>query len=295
MDLTPAAFDELRRAIHRLCGIVLTADKEYLVRHRLEPVVRRCGCRSFDEFCAKLAGGEASLLQEAIIEAITTQETAFFRDRHPFEALRQQILPDLLRSRRAGPAAPPRPIRIWCAAAATGQEPYSLAILLHESSGAGAPGGLRPEDFAIMATDISAQALATATAAAYERRQVERGLTGAQIHKYFEHHGHRWVVRPALRKLVEFRRVNLVQPFSGLGVFDVILCRNVLIYFDESTRRRICDQFFTMLTEGGWLLLGSAENLYGITDRFTSVRFGDTLVYRKGPAPAAFSPPASRL
>ena len=145
----------------------------------------------------------------------------------------------------------------------------------------------KPEDFSIMATDVSATALATATAGAYEPGQVRRGLTAGQIHKYFEHRDDRWVVRPALRKLIEFRRVNLVQPFSRLGGFDVILCRNVLIYFDDATRRTICDQFFAMLTDGGWLLLGSAENLYGISDRFTSVRFGDTLVYRKPLRPSA--------
>jgi chemotaxis protein methyltransferase CheR len=286
MELTRAAFDDLRRVIHRLCGIVLTEDKEYLVRHRLEPVVRRCGCQSYDEFQRKLSGGEALLLQDAVVEAITTQETAFFRDRHPFDALRQPILPDLVRARRAA-GATSRPIRLWCAAAATGQEAYSLAILIHEVASVSPAGGPRPEDFSILATDVSAQALATATTAAYERRQVDRGLTAVQMHKYFEHCGDRWVARPALRKLVEFRRVNLIQSFTGLGLFDVILCRNVLIYFDDATRRKICDQFFAMLTDGGWLLLGSAENLYGIHDRFTSIRFGDTLVYRKPPrAPA---------
>ncbi len=290
MELTPAAFDDLRRSIHRLCGIVLSEDKEYLIRHRLEPVVRQSGCRSFDEFRGRLAGDGGSQLQEAIIEAITTQETAFFRDRHPFDALRQQILPELVRSRRAAGGTPRRAIRIWCAAAATGQEPYSLAILLHELAAASPPGGPRPEDFAIVATDVSAQALAAATAAAYEQRQVDRGLTASQIHKYFEHCGDRWVARPALRKLVEFRRLNLIQPFSGLGTFEVILCRNVLIYFDDATRRKICDQFFAMLTDGGWLLLGSAENLYGISDRFVSVRFGDTLVYRKPPLSRSPSP-----
>jgi len=160
MELTRAAFDDLRRSIHRLCGIVLTEDKEYLVRHRLEPVVRQCGCRSFDELRVKLSGGEAIRLQEAIIEAITTQETAFFRDRHPFDALRQQILPELARSQRVTAGAARRPVRIWCAAAATGQEPYSLAILIHELAGAWQPSGPRPEDFSIVATDISAKALA---------------------------------------------------------------------------------------------------------------------------------------
>lgn len=276
MELTRAAFDDLRRSIHRLCGIVLAEDKEYLVRHRLEPVVLSCGCRSFAEFCEKLAGSDALFWQAAIIEAITTQETSFFRDRHPFDALRQQILPELLRTRRATAGTHRRPIRLWCAAAATGQEPYSLAILLQEIAG-----GCRPEDFSILATDVSAKALAVARAATYEQRQVDRGLTTAQIDRYFERCGDTWVARPALRRLIEFRRLNLIQPLRGLGAFDVILCRNVLIYFDEATRRLICDQLFAMLTDGGWLLLGSAENLYGINNKFVSVRLGETLVYRK--------------
>jgi chemotaxis protein methyltransferase CheR len=283
MELTQAAFDDLRRAIHRLCGIVLTDDKEYLIRHRLEPVVRRCGCRSFDEFRAKLMGGEAARLQEAIIEAITTRETAFFRDGHPFDSLHQQILPDLVRNRRNEANLTRRPIRIWCAGAATGQEPYSLAISIHELASTSRSDGLKPEDFAILATDVSAEALTAAKTGAYQRQQIERGLTANQIHKYFEHCGDRWVVRPMLRKLVEFRRVNLILPFSSLGVFEVILCRNVLIYFDEATRRKICDQFHAMLADGGWLLLGSAENLYGVSEQFTSVRFADTLLYRKPP------------
>jgi chemotaxis protein methyltransferase CheR len=283
MELTQAAFDDLRRSIHRLCGIVLNDDKEYLIRHRLEPVARRCGCRDFDEFRAKLAGSEVARLQEAIIEAITTQETAFFRDRHPFDALRQQILPELVRNRNSLAPTTRRPIRIWCAGAATGQEAYSLAILIHELAAGARFGGPQPENFSILATDISAEALAVAKAGVYQARQIQRGLTASQIHKYFEHCGDHWVARPMLRKLVEFRRVNLIQPFSSLGVFDVILCRNVLIYFDEATRRTICSQFQAMLAEKGWLLLGSAENLYGVSDQFTSVRFGATLVYRKLP------------
>jgi chemotaxis protein methyltransferase CheR len=281
MELTQAAFDDLRRSIHRLCGIVLTDDKKYLILHRLEPVVRRCGCRSFDEFRARLAGSEAARLQEAVIEAITTRETAFFRDRHPFEALRQQILPQLVRNRRNEGNATGRPIRIWSAGASTGQEPYSLAILIHELAGASRPDGSKPEDFSILATDVSTEALAAAKTGAYGRQQVERGLTAGQLQKHFEHCGDRWVVRPTLRKLVEFRRVNLIRPFTSLGVFDVILCRNVLIYFDEATRRTICGQFHAMLADGGWLLLGSAENLYGVSEQFASVHFGDTLVYHK--------------
>jgi len=283
MELSRAAFDSLRREIRRLCGIVLSEDKEYLVRHRLEPVVRLAGCRGFQEFCERLAQGGSVHLREAVIEAITTQETSFFRDHHPFDALRRQILPDLWRTATPGGSRVRGPIRIWCAATATGQEAYSLAILILELAAGRSVPGARPEDFSILATDISARALATAKAGAYERRQLERGLTPAQIHHYFEHCGEHWVARPALRKLVEFRRVNLVEPFPGLGTFDLILCRNVLIYFHEDARRSICGRFFEMLPIGGWLLLGSAENLYGVRGQFTSVHLGDTMTYRKSP------------
>ncbi len=284
MQLSRETFDELRRLIHRLCGIVLSDDKAYLVQHRLEPLVRRSGGRSFEEFRQKLSGGEATLWQEAIIEAITTQETSFFRDRHPFETLRRQVLPELVQaSRVARGGTPPPKIRIWCAGAATGQEPYSLAIVIHEFTAAQRPGSLAPGAFSILATDISTKALATAAAGEYHPQHLARGLSPSQVQRFFEQCDELWVARPVLRKMVEFRRVNLTQPFLGLGTFDLILCRNVLIYFDEATRRRICDQFYTMLADGGWLVLGSAENLYGINDQFQSQRLGESLLYRKTP------------
>lgn len=283
MELSRETFDELRRLIHRLCGIVLSDDKAYLVQHRLAPLVRRSGGRSFEEFRQKLSGSEAAHWQEAIIEAITTQETSFFRDRHPFETLRRHVLPELVQVHRTTHPGAPSKIRLWCAGASTGQEPYSLAIAIHEFAAAQRPGTLTPGDFSILATDISTEALATANAAEYHPQHVARGLSLGQLQRFFEQCDELWVARPALRKLVEFRRVNLTQPLLGLGTFDVILCRNVLIYFDETTRRRICDQFYAMLADGGWLLLGSAENLYGINDQFRSQRLGESLLYRKPP------------
>lgn len=276
MDLSRETFAELRGLIHRLCGIALGDDKAYLVQHRLEPVVRRSGCKCFEHFRQKLASSEGPVWQEAIIEAISTQETSFFRDRHPFEALRRQILPELLAAQRSGSAR----IRIWSAGAATGQEPYSLAILLHEFE-AHQPGGPHLENYAILATDVSTNALGIAKSGEYLPQHLARGLSPSQIQRFFECCDELWVVRPAVRKLVEFRRVNLAQSFLSLGTFQVILCRNVLIYFDEPTRRRICDQFYAMLADNGCLILGTAENLYGINERFQSQRLGDTLLYRK--------------
>lgn len=284
MDLPPHTFEELRSLIHRLCGLVIPEEKTYLIRHRLEPVARSHGCRSFEEFSQKLRGPEAALLHDSIITAITTNETSFFRDKHPFETFRQEILPRLGEAvRRRKQQLLPRDARtrIWCAAASTGQEPYSLAMILQDYITLNRPLGITDGDFEILATDISAKVLATALAGEYTGRELARGLTPQQINRFFRKQGTKFVVDDRLRSLIVFRRVNLVQPFLGLGTFDLIFCRNALIYFDDATKRRICGQFFDMLPAGGLLFLGSAENLYGISDRFESLHYGETLVYRK--------------
>jgi chemotaxis protein methyltransferase CheR len=273
MDLPRPTFDELRRLIKSLCGIMLSEDKAYLIRHRLESVVLDNGLAGFEELAQRLRGPGGAALHDAVVEAITTGETAFFRDGHPFEAFRQCVLPDL--------AALGRRARLWCAAAATGQEPYSVAMLVSDFVEANRGRGVSEASFSILATDVSPRALAAARAGEYTPQEAARGLTTALLARHFERRGERWVVRKPVRQLVEFRRANLVQPFAALGTFDAIFCRNVLIYFDDDTRRRVCTQLRTALAIGGWLLLGSAENLYGIAEGFESVRRGDTLLYRK--------------
>jgi chemotaxis protein methyltransferase CheR len=220
-------------------------------------------------------------LQDQVVEAITTAETSFFRDRHPFEAFRHHILPRLAEAARGRPEGAAPRVRLWCVGCSTGQEPYSLAMLLADYRQSHRARGARADDFRILASDISARVLAAAAAGEYDARALARGLTPAQVARYFRPQGERWVVRDEVRRLVEFRRVNLAQPLAGLGPFDAVFCRNVLIYFDEATRRRVCGQLDALLNAGGWLVLGAAENLYGICDRFESVQLGDTLVYRK--------------
>jgi chemotaxis protein methyltransferase CheR len=282
MDLPPAVFEELCRLVHRLCGLVIAEDKAYLVRHRLEGVVRAGGCRDFRDFAERLRGPQGVTLHEPIVEAITTAETSFFRDGHPFETFRRHLLPRLAERARARPPDHSGPrVRLWCAGAATGQEPYSLAMVLHDFLGTTAPDGLGERDFRLLATDVSAKVLATAAAGVYAERDLARGLTAGQVGRYFERHGEAWVVREPIRRLVEFRRFNLLQSASALGSFDAIFCRNVLIYFDDATRRQLCEQFHARLLEGGWLVLGAAENLYGIGTRFESVRLGKTMLYQK--------------
>jgi chemotaxis protein methyltransferase CheR len=286
MDLPRPLFSELSALIHDLCGLALGDDKLYLVEQRLEPLVHASGCLDYKGFTGKLRGPEGLLMREAIIEAITTSETAFFRDGHPFETFRIHILPWLgqrvIQARKQGVGRPGASAgRIWCTAAATGQEPYSLAITLLDWLATKRPAALTENDFSLLATDISARVLSTAREGRYSERDVQRGLTAELRDRYFHRDGGDWVLCDRARRLVTYRRLNLVQPYIGLGLFDVIFCRNVLIYFDDDTRRQICERFWNLLMPGGLLVLGAVENLYGISTRFESIHLGETIVYRK--------------
>jgi chemotaxis protein methyltransferase CheR len=277
MHLSPATFDRLTGQIRRLCGLVLSSDKTYLIHHRLGPVVKRNGLKSYEELCDRLAAPGPSPLHDEVVEAITTHETSFFRDVHPFEALRQVLLPEVLDvARRRLLALGVRPYaRILCAGASTGQEAYSVALLWQELAGDMAA------HCAILATDISAPLVAEARAGVFSEREVLRLVPARLRTRYFEKHGARLQVCEAVRRLVEFRRGSLLDGVRELGQLDLILCRNVLMYFDEETRRQVCGHFAEMLWPGGVLLLGSAENLYGMDEGFVSERHGATIFYRK--------------
>jgi chemotaxis protein methyltransferase CheR len=280
VDLAAGEFEQLRDLVHRLCGLALADDKAYLLRHRLAPVARAAGCPTFVAFLKKLNGPDGPKLREPIIEAVTTGETSFFRDRHPFDAFRQIMLPRLaIARRRAG--RPPAPARIWSAGVATGQEAYSLAMLVDDFLRTAEGSGLGAKDFAIIATDISLRVLELARAGRFSDGEVTRGVPPAWRERYFHQEGSAWKIDAKLRHLIEFRQVNLMDHFGGLGPVDVIFCRNVLIYFDEASRRRICDRFAEMLAADGWLVLGAVENLYGITSRFAAEHMGPALAYRK--------------
>ncbi len=284
MQLSPDTFGEIRKTVHDLCGIVIADDKQYLVVTRLEPVLKRNGFRSYESLVQALTRPNALHLREQIIEAITTRETSFNRDGHPFEELRRFILPEIasrLLERRAATGIRLQKARLWCAAVATGQEAYSAAMAVWDFL-ASRPGlGLCLDDFPILATDISVEALATAREGRYSTSEVSRGMTDQQRDRFFHRDSRGWVVDPAVRRMIEFRRLNLVQPLPNLGTFDVILCRNFLIYLDDDNRRRLCQSLHQALNPGGILMIGAAESIYGLTDVFSTERIGNTVVHRK--------------
>jgi len=259
--MTPLDYDFLRKALKQRSGLVLSADKQYLVESRLLPIARKAGFGNLGELVAALKRDDTDALMTAVVEAMTTNETFFFRDKTPFENFRSAVLPALLGSRRAS-----RTIRIWSAAASTGQEPYSLAMALKEMEGSVA--GWRIE---IIATDLASGVLAKAQAGIYSQFEVQRGLPIQLLIKYFTKVGDMWQIAPEIRAMVKFRQLNLLADFSPLGTFDMIFCRNVLIYFDQETKIGVLNRLGRIIAEDGYLVLGAAETVVGLTDSFRTV------------------------
>ncbi len=285
MDLNDTDFERISKYVHQICGIALNEQKKYLVEQRLESVAVTQNCRNFTEFAQLISCCADDTLRDQIIAAITTNETSFFRDKHPFSLFRNHILPRLIATAESRLSRVPMrrgaKASILSAGASTGQEPYSLAVLIHEALQFRAKGGLTPDDFSILATDVSSRALAKAIAGEYNEMEIGRGLTDLQKALYFTQVGQTWSIKNEIRRMVEFRKINFVQPFSYLGAFDVIFCRNVLIYFDEDSKKRILKQFHGMLPEEGVLVLGASENAYGYGDMFESHSAEGSIYYVK--------------
>jgi chemotaxis protein methyltransferase CheR len=255
--VTPPDYEYLRKLLKDQSGLDLSADKQYLIESRLVPLSRKCGLSGIAELVQKMKSGSASIVAQ-VVEAMTTNETFFFRDKVPFDHFRDTVMPEILQARSAR-----KGIRIWCAAGSTGQEPYSLAMCLKEMGAA--LSGWRVE---IVATDLSQEVLEKSKSGIYSQFEVQRGLPIQMLVKYFKQNGEFWQLNADIRAMVQHRQLNLLHDFSQLGTFDVIFCRNVLIYFDQETKINI----FTRLagtTEGdGFLVLGAAETVVGLTDAF---------------------------
>jgi chemotaxis protein methyltransferase CheR len=275
--VTPPDYEYLRKLLKDQSGLDLSADKQYLIESRLLPLARKTGLAGIPELVQKMKGGSVSLVTQ-VVEAMTTNETFFFRDKIPFDHFRDSIMPEILQARTGR-----KSIRIWCAAGSTGQEPYSLAMCLKEMSAALT--GWRVE---ILTTDLSQEVLEKSRAGIYSQFEVQRGLPIQLLVKYFKQTGEFWQINADIRAMVQHRQLNLLHDFSQLGAFDVIFCRNVLIYFDQDTKVNIFNRLAKAMEPDGFLVLGAAETVVGLTDVFKP--FPDKRgLYR--PSSARMTPP----
>jgi chemotaxis protein methyltransferase CheR len=274
--VTPPDYEYLRKLLKDHSGLDLSADKQYLIESRLLPLSRKCGVPGIGELVQKMKAGSSSIIAQ-VVEAMTTNETFFFRDKVPFEHFRDTIIPEVLKAR-----ANRKSVRIWCAAGSTGQEPYSLAMSLKEMGAALA--GWRIE---IIATDLSTEVLEKSKSGVYSQFEVQRGLPIQLLVKYFKQNGEFWQIGPELRAMVQHRQLNLLHDFSQLGVFDVIFCRNVLIYFDQDTKINIFGRLAKAMEGDGFLVLGAAETVVGLTDVFKPFPDKRGLYRPSGARPAA--------
>lgn len=270
MQISQQEYDAFRKFLEEACGIVLGDNKHYLVTSRLSRLMRDFGITDMSELMRRMTqpGGK---LRESVIDAMTTNETQWFRDGYPFEVLSHFILPEIAQKR-------PKQLRIWSAASSSGQEAYSISITLQEFLLA-RPGSLPPL-IQIIGTDISPSMLREANSASYDRMALARGLTPERIQRWFVQKGDRWEVKPEIRSRVTFREFNLLQSYASLGKFEVVFCRNVLIYFSNELKRSILERIAQVLNPGGYLFLGGSESPTSYTDAFEIVRTPYGVVYR---------------
>ena len=274
--ISPTEYEDFRQFLEDACGILLGENKHYLVQSRLGKMVVDTGMESLGDLVDKLRReGSGGPLREQVIEAMTTNETFWFRDNHPFKILSEHILPDCVQRKQ-------RSLRIWSAACSTGQEPYSTSITVQEYLSK-KPGSL--SDVQIIATDISPAVLENAKTGYYDAMAVARGLPADIKDRFFvrdeQHWQERWQVRADVRKRVRFTQGNLLASYSALGRFDVIFCRNVLIYFSSESKIDILKRMADILNPGGYLFLGASEAITQYSDSFDMVRCNPGVVYKK--------------
>jgi chemotaxis protein methyltransferase CheR len=257
----------LQSFVYSQTGIVIGDDKHYLLETRLAPVARQFGHNSINDLCVALATRREAAAGKQVVEAMTTNETYFFRDPAHYEAIRTRLIPELREQR-----ALTRKLSFWSAAASTGQEIYSLAMQLQEQ-------GLGDWNLNLMGTDFSTQVLDRARAGKYLQIEVNRGLPTPMLLKYFQRHGMDWQLKDAVRRMVRFEQMDLRTSMRSLGPFDAVFCRNVLIYFDTATRKKILQEIHGTLFRGGWLMLGGAELPVGFEGLFERQLVGTAVIY----------------
>ena len=275
IPLRPGEAKLMASYIYSLCGIQLDESKAYLIETRLCSLLEKTGCASFSELCTKARLDGSGALERSIINAITTGETSFFRDDAPYQLLRYKLLPDLI-DRRSRAGAAKIPIRIWSAACSTGQELYSIAIVLRETLGESDKYEIR-----LLGTDISPEAVRKASLGVYNAMEAGRGLDPAKLSRYFARHNGNWKVRDELRAMASFRTLNLLRDFSCLGQFDILFCRNVAIYFSEVDKIALFQRLEKSLAPDGYLVIGSTESLTGLCPQFEPKNHLRTIYYQR--------------
>ncbi len=257
--------------LEQQCGIVLGDNKVYLVKSRLSPLMSRFGLESLTDLVNKTLSPSERALRAAVVDAMTTNETLWFRDSYPFELLKDKLFPELDNG---------RPIKIWSAASSSGQEPYSMAMTIHEYKERA--GSRSKSSFSVVGTDISTTMLELCKNAQYDSLALSRGLSQERKDKFFEEADEGMMrVKAEFRRLVSFRNLNLLDSFTVMGKFDIIFCRNVLIYFSPEVKSKIINKFAEQLNPNGYLVLGASESMSGLSDRFEMIRCNPGIIYRK--------------
>lgn len=276
IKIQPEEFEVLKKYIFEVSGISLEKGKEYLIETRLKPLLEEYNFESYQGIYDKAKNGFDKKLERKIIDLISTNETYFFRDKAPFDLLKHKIIPDLLDTRtKSKPIGKPQ-VKIWSSASSTGQEIYSISMILSELN------IKHPEyNVHLFATDISDAAIAKASRGIYNKFEVTRGLSETMLGRYFIKDEENWRIADNIRATVSFRQMNLMKPFTGLGQFDIIFCRNVAIYFTSEDRAKLFERLYETLTDDGYLIIGSTESLGAESSMFEPQRYLNSTFYRK--------------
>ena len=281
-SITSEEFNVLSKYIYAICGVALDSTKTYLVETRLKSMMQQNACSSYMDLYNKVKADRSGNMEKEVVNAITTNETLFFRDAAPFELFKHKILPDLIDARAKANPGRPVPLRIWSAACSTGQEVYSIAIALRE-----ALGNLNNFQISILGTDISDEAVTRASYGKYNKFEIERGLPSQILNRYFTLMGDGWKIRDEIRAMAVFKKFNLMKPFTGLGRFDVVFCRNVAIYFTPADKKQVFEKIAGVLEPDGSLVIGSTESLTGVTEAFEARRYMRSIFYQPAASRAA--------
>lgn len=271
-EITSFDYQRFRRFLEEACGILLGEGKQYLIVSRLTRLMREEEIANLSALMSAIERGQPRHLRDAVIDAMTTNETSWFRDVQPFETLQQVVLPEMEKLRGS-------PLRIWSSACSSGQEPYTISMILSEYCRKTTASRLAASQ--IIATDISASMLRQAKQAQYENVALGRGLSDERRQQFFKREGESWRVVDEVRNRVSFREQNLLQGFSTLGKFDIIFCRNVLIYFSAERKQDILQRMALSLNRGGYLFLGASETISGYSDAYELVRTSFSTIYRR--------------